>query len=291
MRKVALLGNGDWGKILKRYLESSTLFNLTSIYSRTIKEEKGTNDFEDVLNSNVEAVFIALPPELLAQYTKKCLEAGKHVFCEKPLSSDPKVVKMLFELAAANKVNLYVNYIYTLSPSINYIKENIESIGPIKSIKLRLNQYGKFYDNQNSFETVGCHLLSTFFYWFPSIGLSQLKFEILRDLNDHNDILLKAESPNYCIEFESNLLSEEKDRLFHVLGEKGSLSFTPLEKVSITHKVDEKVKEYSFNELDNIANSLNHFSMILDKKIESNDELCHKVSVTLELIKKHGKGR
>ena len=98
MKKCGLLGYGYWGKILSKYIEESDLFDLKLVYSSKLSIPKGTQNINDFFNSDIEVVFIALPSELHYNYVKLFLNQGIHVFCEKPMSSEPDQVFELFSI-------------------------------------------------------------------------------------------------------------------------------------------------------------------------------------------------
>lgn len=56
----------------------------------------------DVFLENVDAVYIASPHETHYQYSKKALESGKHVLCEKPMALKKNEVHELIKLARDN---------------------------------------------------------------------------------------------------------------------------------------------------------------------------------------------
>ena len=50
-------------------------------------------DFDEILTDDeIDAVFICSPTDTHAELIKKAAKAGKHIFCEKPISSDRKSV-------------------------------------------------------------------------------------------------------------------------------------------------------------------------------------------------------
>lgn len=56
----------------------------------------------DIFLENVDAVYIASPHETHYMYSRRALEAGKHVLCEKPMALKKSDVKELIELAKKN---------------------------------------------------------------------------------------------------------------------------------------------------------------------------------------------
>src|SRR5689334_1874961 len=61
---------------------------------------------EELLASNVDAVYIAVPHYLLASLTRKVLEAGKHALTEKPLAISLEDADRLIKLASEQQLEL-----------------------------------------------------------------------------------------------------------------------------------------------------------------------------------------
>lgn len=71
----------------------------------------GYDRFEDLLASGViDAVYIALPNSLHADYALRALQAGKHVLVEKPLAISEDECRALMVAAAASGANLMTAY-------------------------------------------------------------------------------------------------------------------------------------------------------------------------------------
>jgi predicted dehydrogenase len=63
-----------------------------------------TADYRRLLErGDVEAVFIATPCDLHVEMSIAALEAGKHVYCEKPIGITPDSIKKLLEVARRSK--------------------------------------------------------------------------------------------------------------------------------------------------------------------------------------------
>lgn len=96
----------------------------------------GTYD-ELIEDPDVEIVYIAAPHTLHYELTKKSLEAGKHVLCEKPITINYSQFKELRELAGTKKL-FYMDALWTrFLPHIKHILEYIdkEKLGEIRFLK------------------------------------------------------------------------------------------------------------------------------------------------------------
>lgn len=63
----------------------------------------GLDAYQKVIDSGVDVVLLASPPGFRPQHLKAAIEAGKHVFCEKPMATDGPGVRSVLESAAKAK--------------------------------------------------------------------------------------------------------------------------------------------------------------------------------------------
>lgn len=292
MITVGLIGYGYWGKLLAQYLEASNLFELKYIYSSKPGTPKGTSDIRSLSEKEIEAIFIASPGSTHYDYTKTFLNEGKHVFCEKPLSSKTAEMEEVFNLAKEKNLALHINYIYLQSPSINFIKESLSEIGEIQHIEFLMKQYGKFYKKQNAFEVIGCHLLSVYFYLFPEVDTKDLSINFDPQVKKNSLFVqkLKLDSAHYNALFDVSLEHPEKQRGIHITGQKGIMSFNPESpnSVVIFGFQDQKLIELdikSFDEKNNISNALEYFAQVINHEKLGYESIVKKVSEILEKIK------
>ncbi len=61
-------------------------------------------------NKAIDAVYVALPNSMHAEYTERSAKAGKHVICEKPMSTSVKDAKAMIAACDAAKVLLMIAY-------------------------------------------------------------------------------------------------------------------------------------------------------------------------------------
>ena len=61
-------------------------------------------------NHAIDAVYVALPNSMHAEYTIRSAKAGKHVLCEKPMAVNPKEGEAMIAACNAAKVKLMIAY-------------------------------------------------------------------------------------------------------------------------------------------------------------------------------------
>ena len=279
--KVGLIGYGYWGKILAKYLEKDVFFDLESIYTSQKDVTLGTNSLVEIVNSDIEAVIIASPHETHYVLCKQFLNAGKHVFCEKPFV-EPALADELYMLAEKKEVKLYVNYIYTCSPSIKKMKELLPSIGNIVQAQFEISQYGKFYPGANSMETLGCHMLSVFYYL---VGAGNTLNWIIEP--KENGLIQKLTTVNKdaSISVYSSLVQEEKTCSISIEGKLGELFYTPLIENTLVLNTLEGTQSYSFDEKNNISLCLLDFKAVIEGVRENKKNMVLAVSSVLKEVK------
>ena len=88
--KFGIAGYGKMGKIREESIFNSSDAILVSVYDNTNHEYKknsgviSCDSFDALLNSDIDAVVVSAYASVAAEYVIRALNAGKHVFCEKP---------------------------------------------------------------------------------------------------------------------------------------------------------------------------------------------------------------
>ena len=92
-------------------------------------------------DSQLEAVYVATPNRLHFEDCKRCLEAGKHVLCEKPLTTRAEDSEELYRLAEEKHLFLMEAFWIWLLPLYNRLRQ-ILTAGTIGELKQITCQYG-----------------------------------------------------------------------------------------------------------------------------------------------------
>lgn len=89
----------------------------------------------------IDAAYIPLPPALHHKWAKKALEAGKHVFLEKPSTTCLADTVDLIELASQKGLSLHENYMFIYHDQLNALDEVVKS-GEIGNVRLYRITFG-----------------------------------------------------------------------------------------------------------------------------------------------------
>ncbi|MER8062664.1 MULTISPECIES: Gfo/Idh/MocA family oxidoreductase [unclassified Streptomyces] len=106
--------------------------------------------YEAVLDRpDLDAVYIPLPPALNAGWTRRALEADKHVLCEKPMTVSARQAGELRDLARARGRALFENYMFLCHPQHRLVDDLVAAgrIGEIRSLAAGFTIPGKLADD------------------------------------------------------------------------------------------------------------------------------------------------
>lgn len=157
--KLGILGTG---MIVKDFLSiTSELKNIEIVAVCNVRASKNTilefakkhdikqsyYDFEELIASDVDTIYIALPNHLHFSFAKKALEAGKHVIVEKPFTTNDKEAVILSDLARRKQLFLFEAITNQYLPNYKKIRELIPSLGNVKIIQCNYSQYSSRYDS------------------------------------------------------------------------------------------------------------------------------------------------
>jgi glucose-fructose oxidoreductase len=68
-------------------------------------------DFDKIANNpDIDVVYVVLPPSMHAEYSIRAANAGKHVWCEKPMAPSVKECQDMIDAARKNNVKLAIGY-------------------------------------------------------------------------------------------------------------------------------------------------------------------------------------
>lgn len=98
--------------------------------------------YDNLVSSElIDAAYIPLPPALHHKWAKKALEAGKHVFLEKPSTTCLADTVDLIELASQKGLSLHENYMFIYHDQLNALDEVVKS-GEIGNVRLYRITFG-----------------------------------------------------------------------------------------------------------------------------------------------------
>jgi predicted dehydrogenase len=160
MINIGLIGFGYWGPNVAKNLFNNKTYNLHTIcdYDKTrlekarsiyIEQVNYEIDYNVLLNNNdITAIAIAVETSGHYEIAKAALNAGKHIYVEKPFTSTVEEAKELDELASQLGLIIHVDHIMIFHPIIQKIKSIIDSgelgdIMYIDGIRLNLGQIKK----------------------------------------------------------------------------------------------------------------------------------------------------
>ena len=143
MIKVGVIGAGHLGKIHLNILSNSK-FNLIGFHdtdisnSEKLAAEKGYIYFRDIdsLINSIDAAVIVSPTTTHFEIAKKCINSGKHVFVEKPLTTNSKEARIINEIALEKSIVGQVGFVERYNQAFISCREFINNPKFIESHRL-----------------------------------------------------------------------------------------------------------------------------------------------------------
>ncbi|MGY5847746.1 Gfo/Idh/MocA family protein [Salegentibacter sp. HM20] len=102
------------------------------------------NMHEIANNPDIDVIYIVLPTGLHAEYAIKAAEAGKHVWCEKPMARTATECREIIEACNRNKVKLSIGYRMQHEKNTQTIMNwaKTKPFGKIENLKAEAGYYG-----------------------------------------------------------------------------------------------------------------------------------------------------
>ena len=135
MLKAGVLGAGHLGKIHLKLLKQSEKYELVGFYdaskeaSEAIEKEFGYKSFPsmEALIDACDMVDVVTPTVHHFECAKKVLEAGKHLFIEKPITHTVEEANIIRDLAKKHKLRGQVGQVERFNPAFMAVNQMIDN--------------------------------------------------------------------------------------------------------------------------------------------------------------------
>lgn len=135
MLKVGVLGAGHLGKIHLRLLNQSEKYELVGFFdpfeenALKVAAEFGYTKFDsmEALIAAVDVVDIVTPTLQHFDCAKLAIEAGKHIFIEKPIANTVEEAEAIIALANKHGVKGQVGHVERFNPAFTAVKDKIKN--------------------------------------------------------------------------------------------------------------------------------------------------------------------
>jgi len=175
MTEIAVIGCGQWGLNHIRVFSGLKGAHLVEVVdtdpqrlARVEEQFPGVRcrqGYTGILeNPQIQAVVVSTPAGQHFSIVKQCLEAGKHVLCEKPLCLHSSEAHTLDELARARGLILMVGHVFLFNSGIVKMKELIRegALGRIYFLAATRTNLGPIRNDVNAAFDLASHDISIF---------------------------------------------------------------------------------------------------------------------------------
>ncbi|MDW8058255.1 MAG: Gfo/Idh/MocA family oxidoreductase [Bacteroidia bacterium] len=244
---VALLGVGRWGERLLRVLDELKVVGW--VYTRSLAKHQNlqalyphlrwTEKLEEVWKEPLcRAVVIATPAPTHPELIEAALQAGKDVFCEKPIAFSVAQLHRLIGLAEERGLILMGGHILHYHPAIEAIQSLLSrgALGKLLSIHSERTAAGRFPLAEDALWGLAIHDLGVFLYILDQVPSKSRAYA--------QDSLTptKPESIHIHLEFPSGVrgqiftswLYPERRRKISLIGTEGMVVFSDESKPTLT---------------------------------------------------------
>ena len=173
--RIAQAGLGYWGKnLVRNFDELADLRRLVDAspeireqFARRYPNAKVTASFDDLCDDpDIDAIVIATPVPTHYPLAKQALEAGKHVFVEKPPAMRAAEMAELVALAVERNLVLMPGHLLLYHPGVRMLKRLIDAgdLGDVLCVYGNRQNLGKIRKDENALWSLGVHDLSVILY-------------------------------------------------------------------------------------------------------------------------------
>lgn len=155
--KIGILGTGMMANLVMETVKKMD-FSYVAVLGRRESEDKvkalclenGLDgyflDYDELLDSDVDTIYVALPNHLHYEFGRKALMRGKHVIIEKPVTANAEQLKDLVRTAQIKGVMMFEAMNIHYLPAYRALKDQLWQAGDPKIVSFNYSQYSSRYD-------------------------------------------------------------------------------------------------------------------------------------------------
>jgi predicted dehydrogenase len=176
--RVGQIGLGAWGQNLVRNLDdlaelawiSDSADERRELFARRFPQARSATSYEQMLDDDsLDAVVVATPVPSHYSLARQALEAGKHVFVEKPPAMRGEEMEELVALAEKRRLVLMPGHLLLYHPGVHKLRELVDSgeLGDVLCVYGNRQNLGTIRTNENALWSLGVHDLSVILHLIP----------------------------------------------------------------------------------------------------------------------------
>ncbi len=182
--RIGVVGLGYWGPNLARNILAchraelrwvcDVREELVASYAKRSPGVRAATSVDELLaDPDLDAVVVATPVSSHYELTAAALDAGKHVFVEKPLAGSSVEARDLISRATSQGLVLMPGHTFLYSPPVMMIKELIDSgeLGDIYFVSMSRVNLGLHQPDASVIWDLGPHDFSILRYWMDRLPL------------------------------------------------------------------------------------------------------------------------
>lgn len=281
MVKVAVVGAGGWGINHVRAFaraKGATLVCVCDSSEAAINRAasfapnaRRSSSLDEVLAApDVDAVVLATPAVFHAEHAKKALEAGKHVFVEKPLALSATDAEEVVRISERTQRVLMVGHIMLYHPVVDRIKAAIKNgdLGWLLYLYAVRVNLGTVRRDENALWSLGPHDVSIILHLLEDAPRSvSARGGAYLQKGIHDVAFLNLQfGTGVMAQIQLSWLDPRKERRLTVVGSRKMLEFDdihPVEKLRVYDKGFERPPGFSeFSEFLSIRNGDIHIPQV-----------------------------
>ena len=183
--EVAVVGLGYWGPNRIRVLLETREAAVTTVCDLSERRleaiatrypsARSSNNFDEVVDDPaLDAILIATPVSTHAALATRALEAGKHVFVEKPLAASSGEARELVLLAEDRDRVLMCGHTFLHSPPVQLVKQILDAgeLGDLHYVSSSRVNLGPYRSDVSVVFDLGPHDFSILLHWLDEMPRS-----------------------------------------------------------------------------------------------------------------------